>query len=215
MRSKLKTPGTRAEALMKILAISDNVLPQMEDADNLRRVYGQAEAVISCGDLPAPYLEFITSALNVPLYFVRGNHDTQYTEGHPGGVNLHGRIVRFRNLTLAGLEGCIVYNRGPIQYTESQMLYQVLALAPLVWLRRLFAGKRLDIMVTHSPPRDIHDLPDMAHRGFKAHHTMLRLYRPRYMLHGHVDTHDSRRHWRTLFAGADIININPVKFLDL
>lgn len=215
MRSNMKPPGTRLEALMKILAISDNVLPQMEDSDNLRRVYGEAEAVVSCGDLPAAYVEYITTALNVPLFYVRGNHDTQYEAGHPGGVNLHGRIVRFKNLTLAGLEGCIVYNQGPIQYTESQMLFKVLGLAPIVLLSRLFARQRLDIMVTHSPPRDIHDLPDRAHRGFRAFHTMLRLYRPRYMLHGHVDTHDSRRRWRSVFAGVDIININPVKYLDL
>jgi Icc-related predicted phosphoesterase len=215
MRSILKAPGTRAEAFMKILAISDNVLPQMEDADNLRRVYGAAEAVVSCGDLPAAYVEYITSTLNVPLFFVRGNHDTQYTGEHPGGVNLHGRMVRFRGLTLAGLEGCIVYNRGPIQYTESEMLFRVLGLAPRIVLSRMVSRKRLDIMVTHSPPRDIHDLPDMAHRGYKAFHTMLRLYQPRYMLHGHVDTHDSRRRWRSVFAGSDIININPVKLLDL
>lgn len=187
----------------------------MEDADNLRRVYGTVEAVISCGDLPAAYIEYITSTLNVPLFFVRGNHDTQYTGDHPGGVNLHGRVVRFRGLTLAGLEGSIVYNRGPIQYTESQMLYQILGLAPKVLWSRWFGRGRLDVMVTHSPPRDIHDLPDLAHRGFKAFHTMLRLYQPRYMLHGHVDTHDSRRKWRSEVAGTAVININPVKVLDL
>jgi Icc-related predicted phosphoesterase len=124
-------------------------------------------------------------------------------------------MARFKGLTLAGLEGCIDYNRGPIQYTEGQMLMMVLGLAPRILWSRIVGNKQLDLMVTHAPPRDIHDLPDRAHRGFRAFRIMLRLYRPRTMLHGHVDTHDTRRRWRSVFAGTDIININPVKLLDV
>lgn len=197
---------------MKVLTVSDNVLAQLEDSKNLCRAYADVDAVISCGDMPAPYIEYIASTLNVPLFFVRGNHDTQYSEGNPGGDNLHGRVVRFNGFVMAGLEGCIQYNREPVQYTDGQMYWMVLALWPKVLWQRA-RGRGLDIMVTHSPPRDIHDLPDRAHRGFKSFRLMLRLFKPRYLIHGHVDTHDSRRPTRTDFNGTLILNINPVKLI--
>jgi len=31
--------------------------------------------VLSCGDLPPYYLEFLVTVLDVPLFDVRGNHD--------------------------------------------------------------------------------------------------------------------------------------------
>jgi Icc-related predicted phosphoesterase len=198
---------------MKILAVSDNVLSQLENADNLANVYGAAEILISCGDLPAHYLEYITSTMNLPLLYVRGNHDLYYKPEYPGGENLHGKVFNFRGFTFAGLEGCIRYNDEALQYSDTQMLFMVLGLAPKVLFHRLRTGRNIDIMVTHSPPRDIHDLPDRAHRGFKALRLLIRLYRPHYLIHGHVDTYDSRRPTRTQFAGTEIININPVKLL--
>ena len=42
---------------------------------------------------------------------------------------------------------------------------------------------------------------------------MLQLYRPRYLLHGHVDTWDNRRPTVTQVGGTEVININPVKAL--
>jgi len=41
---------------MKILFISDTVMPQMESAVNLRRQYNEIELVVSCGDMPSVYL---------------------------------------------------------------------------------------------------------------------------------------------------------------
>lgn len=44
----------------------------------------------------------------------------------------------------------------------------------------------VDIVVTHAPPRGWGDLEDLPHRGFECFNRMLYLYRPVYMLHGHV-----------------------------
>lgn len=199
---------------MKILTISDNVLATLENRENLVRNYGDVQAVVSCGDMPIHYLEFITDALCVPLLYVRGNHDVHYTNESPGGENLHGRVTAFGGLLWAGLEGCIRYNREPIQYTQSEMYRLVLALYPAVLLAQLRHSRRLDVMVTHSPPRHIHDLPDRAHIGFSAFRLLLRLYRPRYLLHGHVDTHGVQQ-THTRFLEMDVININPSKVLTL
>jgi Icc-related predicted phosphoesterase len=199
---------------MKILTISDNVLPQLENSTNLERQYQGAEAVISCGDMPAPYLEYITSVLNLPLFYVRGNHDGQYKYYPPGGQDMHLRIIAYNGLVFAGLEGCIRYNKEDVQYTEGEMAVMVLRLIQKALIYRLLRGRGIDLMVTHSPPRGIHDLEDRAHRGFQSFNRLLRWLQPRYMIHGHVDTHDSRRPTRTQVGQTEVININPVKFLD-
>ncbi len=198
---------------MKILAISDNVLPQLENTQNLRRTYSDAELLLSAGDMPAPYLDLIATTLNLPVFYVKGNHDTQYEPGSPGGDDLNGRVLRYKGLSFAGLEGSPRYNREPLQYSEGEMLLMVLRLAPKLLWRRLRYGYGVDVMVTHAPPRDIHDRSDRAHRGFQSYRLLLNLYHPRYLLHGHVDTWDNRKPTVTEYNGSTIININPVKML--
>lgn len=200
---------------MKILCVSDVILPQMENADALRRNYKGVDLCISCGDMPAPYLEYIVEVLDIPLFYVRGNHDQAYSEDHPGGENLHHRIVTYEGLRIAGLEGSIRYNDGAIQYSEWEMALMVYKMGPGVMLRRA-RGKFIDLFVTHSPPWQIHDLPaDRAHRGFHAFRQFIEWYHPRYLIHGHVHTWDNRKETQTRFAGCEVININPVKVLEI
>src|SRR5215813_8554090 len=145
---------------MKVLAVSDNVLPKLESQDYLRRTYGDAEVVVSAGDMPAPYIELVATTLNLPLLYVKGNHDTQYEPGTPGGDDLNGRILNFRGLTFAGLEGSPLYNGEPLHYTEFEMFMHILHLMPGMLLRRLMYGYGVDVLVTHAPPRGIHDMQD-------------------------------------------------------
>ncbi|MCS7072280.1 MAG: metallophosphoesterase family protein [Anaerolinea sp.] len=200
---------------MKILCVSDTVVQQMENAAHLRRRYHDVELVVSCGDLSAAYLEFITSVLNVPLFYVRGNHDTAYDERPPGGENLHQRIVTYRGLTFVGLEGSIRYNNSPIQYTDSEMLMMVMKLAIPMNMRKLQYGRGCDILVTHSPPKGIHDMPDRPHNGLSALLRFMEWYRPRYLLHGHVHTWDRRVQTTTQYLDTTVININPVTLLEV
>ena len=200
---------------MKILCISDTVMPQMESAANLRRRYNDIELVISCGDMPAVYVEFIVSILNVPLFYVRGNHDEGYVQYPPGGEDLHRTVIKYKGLTFAGLEGSMKYNRGSIQYTEHEMMAMVLKMGPQLQFRRWRTRKNIDVLVTHSPPRGIHDMPDRPHTGFKAMLRFLEWYRPRYMLHGHVHTYDRRKTTRTQYRDTCIININPITVLEI
>ncbi len=200
---------------MKILCVSDTEMPQLHNAVNLRRQYSDIDMVISCGDMPPGYLDFITSITGVPLFFVRGNHDEIYDQEPPGGIDLHGRLVQFGGLTLAGLEGSIRYNRGDIQYTERQMRGQVLGLAPRILWHRAVRQRGIDLFVAHSPARDIHDGRDVAHRGFRCFLSFMKWYKPRYMLHGHVHTWDRRKTVRTQFESTCVMNINPFTVLEV
>jgi Icc-related predicted phosphoesterase len=190
-------------------------MAQLESAANLRRRYSDIDLVISCGDMPAAYLEFIISVLNVPLFYVRGNHDEGYDHNPPGGENLHRRVVSYNGLRFAGLEGSMKYNDGRIQYTEAQMSMMVAGMAAGLGVQRVQKGYGLDVLVTHSPAWKIHDADDLPHTGFKALLNFMRWYRPRYMLHGHVHTYDRRKTTITKYNNTCIVNINPITVLEI
>ncbi len=200
---------------MKILCVSDIEMPQLHNAVNLRRQYNDIDVIISCGDLSPGYLDFITSITSVPMFYVRGNHDEAYDHEPPGGINLHQQVVEYNGITMAGLEGSIKYNKGHIQYTQSQMQRMVLGLTPAILWHRWVRKRGIDLFVTHSPPKDIHDGSDVAHRGFSSFLVFMRWFQPRYMLHGHVHTWDRRKTVRTEFASTCVMNINPFTVLEL
>lgn len=190
-------------------------MQQMESAANLRRRYADIDLVLSCGDLPATYLDFITSILNVPLYYVRGNHDERYFDEPPGGEDLHGRVLTFQGVSFAGLEGSIRYNDGAIQYSDTDMLAQVVKMAPQLKFRQLRFGRGVDVLVTHAPPKGIHDQKDLPHNGLSAFLRFMEWYRPRYLLHGHVHTYDRRDVTKTQYQDTLVLNINPVMLLEV
>ena len=59
---------------MKLLAVTDKVV-EFIYSPSLVEKFGGVDMVLSCGDLPYYYLEYIVSLLNVPLLYVHGNHD--------------------------------------------------------------------------------------------------------------------------------------------
>lgn len=166
---------------MKILTIADIVVPVLyKDFDAGR--FADIDLVLDCGDLPPEYLAFIANALEVPLYYVRGNHDLRFETSPPEGCqDLHGRLARFNDLKILGLEGSRWYNGGPQQYHENQMTAMIRRLRFTLWR----AGGP-DIVITHAPPRHIHDEEDLCHRGFKSYVGLIKKYRPRYFIHGHI-----------------------------
>lgn len=190
-------------------------MPTLESAANLRRRYKDVELVISCGDMPTAYLDFIITILGVPLLYVRGNHDERYDADPPGGINLHNNLFEYRGLSFIGLEGSIQYNKGEIQYTQSQMHMMVMGLAPRLALRRRKYGYGVDVFVAHSPAWGIHDAEDIPHQGFKSFLNFMQWYRPRYMLHGHVHTWDRRKIVKSEYEDTCIMNINPYTIVDV
>jgi hypothetical protein len=62
---------------MKILTMSDVVVNSLYNA-GVKDRFADVDVVLSCGDLPAYYLEFLVSMLDVPLYYVVGNHADEH-----------------------------------------------------------------------------------------------------------------------------------------
>lgn len=205
---------------MKILAVSDLVVESIYSS-RIRERFDDVDMVLSCGDLPYSYLEYIATMLNRPCFFVHGNHDQpEYTADgrtltEPGGwVNLDGRTVETRGMLLGGLEGSIRYKpRAPFQYTESEMTYKVWCMTPALLMNRVLHGRYLDILITHSPPFGIHDGEDLPHRGFKALIGFIAYFRPRYLLHGHKHIYGPET-CRTRYLDTEIINVYPFRVIE-
>jgi Icc-related predicted phosphoesterase len=173
---------------LKILCISDRV-ESMLHGPNLTSYARGVEAVISCGDLPFDYLEYIVTFLGVPVYYVLGNHDPG-PDGpeYPGGCTpLDGRVVEAAGgLVLAGLSGSALYSGGPNQYTERQMRRRARALSVRIRCRTLVGHKKPGIFVSHSPPFGLGDQEDVAHVGFESFVKLIGRHEPPLWLHGHV-----------------------------
>jgi len=203
---------------MNILALSDRVLDWVYSSQ-VRENYPHVDLLIGCGDLPFYYLDFLVSALDKPLVYVCGNHDQtpQYTaDGRvltrvQGGLDLHGMTAVINGTLFAGLEGSIRYRpHARLMYDESEMRFQISRLLPGLLRNRVKYGRFLDIFVAHSPPFGIHDRPDPAHTGFKSFLPFLRVFKPRYMLHGHVHLYRQDAVRCTQFEQTTIINVYPL-----
>ena len=208
-----------------ILAVTDEADPRIHSA-TLRERMGHVAFVVSCGDLPASYLEFIADALNRPVYYVLGNHAEELTRRcpgdgpcqPPGAIDLGGKVVQdpVTGLILAGFPGGPRYCEGePAQYSEWEIGLMAKKMAPRLQLNRLRYGRALDVLVTHAPPRDINDRPDPAHRGFETLRGFLEKWRPAYHIHGHVHLYDRSQPFQQRFGDTDVINVFPYRLLDL
>lgn len=97
-----------------------------------------------------------------------------------------------RPLLIAGTSGSKKYNNGLCQYSEFQMKFKLLKMAPKLFINKLKYGTYLDIFMTHASPRHIHDHEDPCHIGFECYNWFLNKYKPTYMVHGHIHLYDMR-----------------------
>lgn len=202
---------------MRVLAVSDEIVDLLQ-SPALTHVARGVDLVLSCGDLPADYLEYIVSMLNVPLYYVMGNHGGDGGEKvFPDGCeNIDMRVVEYQGLLIAGLEGSPRYNNRPkFQYTENEMRGKIAALSPALMMNRARHGRYLDILVTHAPPFHIHDDTDLPHRGFKSFVWLIDHYQPRYLIHGHKHVYSHLEETITLRGATTVVNACGYKILEV
>ena len=209
---------------MKILCVADAVDP-LVDSPGIRERFGDVDLVLSAGDLPMEYLSYIVTALNKPLLFVFGNHNLKelpyyrpslnpnpnptfaHDYARDQGATYAGfKVRREAGLIVMGLGGSLKYNDGQNQFTQLQMWLRVLAKAPVLALNRLFLGRAVDIVLTHAPPRGLQDREDPCHRGFEAFLWLMRVWKPRYLIHGHVHLYDARESRSLRYGDTTVMN---------
>lgn len=193
---------------MKILCISDHIDPQVY-SPLIKERFSDVDIVLSAGDLPLDYLDYVVSTLNKPLLFIFGNHHIEelkhyekswgslYTEIYSdnnyygcGALHIGSKIKIEGKLITAGLGGSMRYNNGDNQFTEFQMFLRIVKLIPRLLWNRLVHKRFLDILLTHAPPKGIHDKSDKCHSGFKIFLWFMKTFKPKYLVHGHIHLYD-------------------------
>jgi uncharacterized protein len=205
---------------MNILAVSDQAEERVYSLSP-KGHFKDIELILGCGDMPYTYLEYLVTILNIPMFYVPGNHDPWFdlnsAQAHAeGGSNLDLRIIRHKTFLIGGFGGSIFYRpNGSNQYTQAEAYLRAFTLLPQLLLNRVHYGRALDILISHSPPFGIHDDSDPAHYGFKALNWLIRVARPRYHFHGH--THFYKRNLAdadTTIGITKVINVYPYKTIE-
>ncbi|MBR5289040.1 MAG: metallophosphoesterase family protein [Clostridia bacterium] len=196
---------------MRILLLADQAEPMLWEHLDKRKLEG-VDLVLSCGDLPASYLSFLTCFTPAPILYIHGNHDGRYEKTPPEGCTcIEDTIYVHEGVRILGLGGCMRYNHGMHQYTEKQMLQRVRKL----WFK-LWRHKGFDILLTHAPAYQLGDDKDLAHRGFQTFLYLMDKYHPTLLAHGHV--HQSYRHdFKRVreYKGTTVINCCGSYFFEI
>jgi 3',5'-cyclic AMP phosphodiesterase CpdA len=210
----------------RILAIADEVDEALYTG-KLGRLH--PDVVVSCGDLPFDYLEYVVSRVDVPLVYVPGNHDPRLRSPDPtwvplqteapkpgpqGCENADGRVVTAAGLRIAGLGGSMRYRSGPNQYTDGEMRWRALSLEVRIKLNPARRRRKLDVLLTHAPPLGWGAPDDLAHRGFAAFLRLVKELAPKLLIHGHVHPYGRSQPERQL-GGTKIINAVPARLVEL
>ena len=191
---------------MKILCIADHIDPQVYSSC-IKERFSDVDLILSAGDLPFYYMDFIISSLNKPLFFVFGNHHTDEMKYYKklidspfiqddkdyhgcGAVHLGTKVKIEENFIVAGLGGSMRYNNGRNQYTDFEMFLEVIKLMPRLLWNRIAYGRYIDLLLTHAPPKGIHDKSDKCHWGFKTYLWFMKVFKPKYLIHGHIHLYD-------------------------
>ena len=207
---------------MKILCVSDQIDPLIYTS-SIKQRYADVDLILSAGDLPLDYLDFIVSTLNKPMYFVFGNHHTSemiyYQEErfpynteagkadhYSASSHIDAKLIHEDGILIAGLGGSMKYNNGENQFTDLHMYLRIIKLLPAMLFNRIFRGRFLDILLTHASPLGIHDKEDKCHRGFKSFLWFMRAFRPKYLIHGHIHLYDLSEVRTTKFRDTLVIN---------
>ncbi len=223
---------------MKILCVSDQIDPLVY-SNSAKERYKDIDLVLCAGDLPMEYIDYIVSTLNLPTYFVFGNHNlsefghyhavstrnAKKTRGPYDMAYSHGavyagfKVLRDfsfgkKPLLLAGATGSIRYNNGLAQYTNFGMAFRLFKMIPALLYNRIRYGRWLDIFLTHSPPLGIHDKKDPCHTGFACYRWFLKKFKPAYMVHGHIHLYDMQSVRVSQYHDTVIVNAYSQYIID-
>lgn len=188
---------------MKILVLADQKSKYLYDFYEPGKLE-DIDLIISCGDLSPTYLSFFVTLCNVPLLYVRGNHDGRYEETPPEGCTcIEDDIYVFNGVRILGLGGSMEYIPGAgNQYSEEKMRRRVRRLKFKLWRKKGF-----DILVSHAPAYQVNDLEDLPHRGFEVFRTLMERYEPKFFFHGHVHANYGRGFKRTdTYGKTTVVN---------
>ena len=153
---------------MKLLVIADI------DDTHWRGGFGQADVLVSCGDVCDQLILQAAAAYGCrQIFAVKGNHDLPNPFPAPI-VDLHLHAEEYKGSRFGGFNGSWKYKpRGLYIYEQDEA----------IGLLKDFQG--VDVFVSHNSPRGLHDKQDGIHTGFDALGDYIRRKKPKVLIHGH------------------------------
>lgn len=179
---------------MKLLLIADTEERSLWDdwSKERKALLSDVGLILSAGDLDADYLEFLVTMLNVPLVYVRGNHDSGYDVKPPEGcICADGRLIEVEGIRILGLGGSMRYkDEAGDMYTEEEMRRRLTRMRSTIFkdvvAGRISTRRDIDILLTHAPCKGYGDMEDLPHTGFECFNELLERHKPQLHVYGHV-----------------------------
>lgn len=176
-----------------------------------KSVFSGVDVILSCGDLKASYLSFLTTMVAAPLYYVHGNHDAAYLTKPPEGCeNLEESMAEINGIRFLGFGGCKSMSPKPFHYSERDVNRQILRRMPQICL---YGG--FDVLVTHTPAAGLGDGEDAFHQGFSTYQTLLTQFSPLYHFHGHQHLNYGNQKAILQFGATTIMNCYGYRLIDI
>jgi Icc-related predicted phosphoesterase len=198
----------------------------------IKERFADVDLILSAGDLPLDYLDFIISNLNKPLFFIFGNHHTEELRYYKkpsnvmllqevreylgcGAIYMGTKVKKEGDFIIAGFGGSMRYNNGPNQFTNFEMYMEMIKIIPRLLWNRIVHGRFLDVLLTHAPPEGVHDKNDKCHTGFKSFLWFMKVFKPKYLVHGHIHLYDLNDNRSTKWNETTVINAFNHYVIDL
>lgn len=132
------------------------------------------DCVLLLGDIFVEDVKHIASFIDMPCYYVLGNHDYWgQNDGIKNAVNLDGKTVTVNGVRISGFSGCPRYKQGNFAMRDEQEAKEILQ----------SLGKT-DILVSHESPFQMMNT-NRSHSGFQAITDFLKEKRPKMHIFGH------------------------------
>ena len=171
---------------IRFLAASDEPEPALREEMN-RDALGHLDAIVGCGDLEPEWLRFLGDAFNLPLIYVRGNHDRSggWREDPlqvPAWLD-PGQFERLAGIPVVGLEWPGIDMRDNRRRPWLAWRQTIRTTRRLVMTRQWSTPL---IVISHVPPAGVGDVAtDAYHVGFDGYRWLLDRLSPPIWLHGH------------------------------
>ncbi|HUB94070.1 MAG TPA: metallophosphoesterase [Verrucomicrobiae bacterium] len=158
---------------MNVLTIADR-RPKLDIVKFVQA--NNIQLIITLGDLTREDILQLEQITEIPKIGIYGNHDSGNYMQELGIWDMHLKTWAYQGLKFGGFQGCVRYKDNPdaIMYTQAEA-QQMLAGFP-----------KVDVFISHCPPRGINDEEEVTHQGFDAFRTYLDTEQPKVWLHGHT-----------------------------
>lgn len=181
---------------MKILAIADR------KPDNLKEILANNEfdLIITLWDLYHFDIKELEN-VNTSKIWVHWNHCTRWYMNVLWIKDLHLKIFEINGIIFWWFEWCVRYKPfWEFQYHQDEALEMIKSLP------------KVDILISHCPPRWINDNDDPAHYWFDALKEYVNMYSPKAIMHGH--TYD---YWNfiTKYKDTDVYYVEKSRIIEL